>query len=723
VEGWLGARLYRLLGVWDNFINRQGGVEGHMLDFGRKITIGIFVFLFASTVFLWSQEKAPAAPSSNPAATATPPDHARAYYHYMLARRYRELAGIYNRSDYVERAISEYKQAMEADPDSLFLRTELGELYWRVGRVGDAVQEAETVLTTNPNDADAHKLLGHIYLRNVGQAQPDKGARDSLEKAIEHFEALVRLKPDDTESYLVLGRLYKLNNEGDKAEAAFRKVLNEDPSSRDALANLAQLYSDQGNYDPVVELLSKVPADEMGSQLLGILAFAYGQNRQIDKSVETFEKALAAEPENGELRRSYAEILMGSGRTDAARAQLQKILHADPQDGSTYLRLGQLDREVGLFDQARKELERARILMPDNLEVPYQQAILEDTLGEEDKAAQIIADLLKKTEKPDGNYSLGESNNRAIFLERLGLIYRSQEKFEQALDTFKQILALGKSQGPRAEGLIIETLRLNRQPQLALEHAEQAVKKYPDDRSLRMVHASLIGEQGHADEAVQELRSLLNSTPSSRDIHLVIAQVFSQARRYSEAEAAVKQVLAMAPASDPQVRALFMLGSIYEREKRYDLAEQEFRKVLAVDPLNGAAANYLGYMLADRGVRLEESVKYIQQALQTEPNNGAYLDSLGWAYYKMNRLDLAASNLEKAARLITNDPTIHEHLGRLYLQMGKKRQAEQEWERALKAWPQAVSSDFDAEQAAKLRRELDGLKQSLAREKERAAQR
>jgi hypothetical protein len=89
----------------------------------------------------------------------------------------------------------------------------------------------------------------------------------------------------------------------------------------------------------------------------------------------------------------------------------------------------------------------------------------------------------------------------------------------------------------------------------------------------------------------------------------------------------------------------------------------------------------------------------------------------------MNRLDLAASNLEKAARLITNDPTIHAHLGRLYLQMGKKHQAEQEWERALKAWPQAVSSDFDAEQAAKLRRDLDGLKQSLAREKERAAQR
>jgi len=132
--------------------------------------------------------------------------------------------------------------------------------------------------------------------------------------------------------------------------------------------------------------------------------------------------------------------------------------------------------------------------------------------------------------------------------------------------------------------------------------------------------------------------------------------------------------------------------------------------------LNASAANYLGYMLADRGVRLEESVKYIQKALQLEPNNGAYLDSLGWAYYKMDRCDLAAPHLEKAARLLSDDPTIHEHLGRLYLRMGKDIQAEQEWERALKDWPQAVSTDFDAEEAAKLQKDLEELKHRLAKQ-------
>ena len=139
--------------------------------------------------------------------------------------------------------------------------------------------------------------------------------------------------------------------------------------------------------------------------------------------------------------------------------------------------------------------------------------------------------------------------------------------------------------------------------------------------------------------------------------------------------------------------------------------------MLNADPTSAQAANYLGYMLAERGIRLDESVKYIQKALQLEPNNGAYLDSLGWAYFKMNRYDLAEPPLEKAARLVANDPTIHEHLGHLYLQMGKRRQAQEQWERALKEWPHAVGSDFDAEQAGKLKTVSVGHKAVSLRER------
>jgi tetratricopeptide (TPR) repeat protein len=121
-------------------------------------------------------------------------------------------------------------------------------------------------------------------------------------------------------------------------------------------------------------------------------------------------------------------------------------------------------------------------------------------------------------------------------------------------------------------------------------------------------------------------------------------------------------------------------------------------------------------MLADRGIRLDESLKYIKKAIDLEPNNGAYIDSLGWVYFKMSRYDLAEPNLEKAAHLMSSDPTVLEHLGRLYLKMGKVAQAEEAWERALKEWPAASSNDFDADQAAKLQKELDDLKARVAKE-------
>ena len=100
---------------------------------------------------------------------------------------------------------------------------------------------------------------------------------------------------------------------------------------------------------------------------------------------------------------------------------------------------------------------------------------------------------------------------------------------------------------------------------------------------------------------------------------------------------------------DDKIYATFVAGSIYERQKKYELAEESFRKVLTMDPKNAQALNYLGYMLADRGVRLDEALGYIRKAVALDPQNGAYLDSLGWAYYRLGNYDMAEDNLRRAS--------------------------------------------------------------------------
>jgi tetratricopeptide (TPR) repeat protein len=578
------------------------------------------LFLFLTATFWGAQNPAPAPPAKNSEqASASPSDPAKAYYHFMLARRYRELAGISNRGDLLDLAISEYKQGLEADPDSLFLRTELAELYWQARRVDDAVREAESVLKVNPDYEDAHRLLVQVYSHNLKESESEKVVKENLNKAIGHLEAVARINPSDPDVYVSLGQLYKLNNESVKAEEAFKKALNKEPTSKNALANLAQLYFEQGEYEPTIDSLNKIPEEDLDPQLLGMLAFAYSQTHDFNRAVAIFEKALAQEPDNLQIRRAYAEVLMGSGKTEAARNELERILKAEPEDGATLLRLAQLDMKEGRFDQARQQLERAKGLLPDSLEVPYQQALLEDLLGNQDKAIQTLQALLRRSERPEGRYTPAEGNNRAVFLERLGLIYRAQEKFDRALETFKQVVALGKNQAPRGESLIIETLRLGRRPQDAMSEADAAVQKYPEDRALRVLRATLLGEQGRAEEATQQLQLLLKNTPADREVYLAIAQVYSQAKHFPEAESAVQKALAVGSKSDDQEYVLFLLGSIYEREKKFDLAEQQFKKVLSTNPLNAAAANYLGYMLADRGVRPRSPCATLRRRSSSSP--------------------------------------------------------------------------------------------------------
>ena len=651
--------------------------------------------------------------ASKPATTAASaaPDRAKSYYHFMLARRYKELAGVYNRSDYIDLAVSEYKQAIAADPDSLFLRVELAELYSLSGHTDEGIKEAEAVLKVDPNYPDAHRLLSRIYYHMLETAQGDQGVpKEDLAKAIEHLEAVVRVTPNDTDSLLLLGHLYRIDNKPAKAEEVFRKVVQTDPDSKVGLANLAELYIQQSEFDQAIEALSKIPESDMDSRLYHMLGYSYSQTQQFDKAIGIFEKALTQDPDNADLRRYYADALLSAGKNDAARVQLQKILKSEPEDGLSYKRLAMLNREEGRFDEARQELEKARTLTPDDLEIPYQLALLESTVGHDDKAIEILQGLVKQSERPGGKYTVPEANNRALFLERLGLAYRNQEKFSQAMDDFKQIQALGQLQGPRAEMLIIETLRMQHQPDAAMAEAEAAVKAYPKNQDLIVQYATILGERGHVDDAVAQLQGFITGRPIDRSIYISMAQIYLQAKRFDSAEKAVQKALDLSPNAEDQEYVLFVQASIFERQKKYEQAEQTFKKVLSVDPLNASASNYLGYMLADRGVRLDESVKYIQKALELDPNNGAYLDSLGWAYFKMGRYDLAAPPLEKAASRIQDDPTIHEHLGNVYLHLGKTAMAQEEWQRALKEWPDAVSSDFDADQAKELQKQLDELK-------------
>lgn len=666
-------------------------------------------------VFACTGVASPQSPGAVTPASVKPADHASSYYHFMLARRLEELGFAYNRPADINRAISQFKLAIASDPSSLYLRTQLGQLNWRAGNIPDAVTEAQYVLHNDPNNLDAHRLLGDIYLHDLGENQNQQQQSHALGQAIHEYEAIARLAPDDTHAAVMLGRLFWLNNQPQKAESAFKRVLGAHPNSASALSYLGKLLIDQGEYREALATLGKIPDNQRSPSALAMLGMAYSQTGSLDQAISAYKEALGIDPENSEVRREYADALMRSGKLDDARQQFEQVLKVNSQDGLTYLRLAQLNQAEGRFDKATKLMAQARALLPDDPEVDFQDASLLHATGNDGQAIALLEGLVKSSTRADGHYSDGEASNRAAFLERLGMIYRSSRNYPQAIAAFREIAQLGGDQGSRGAGLVVETLQTEGKRQQALEEAQKAVAKYPKSRSLAIAEATLLGSSGQVEEAVAHLKTL---APAGGDpqIQLAIAQVYLNARKYRKAQEATERVLDLGTLKpDERENADFLLGAIYDRQKKYGQAEEQFKKVLAADPLNANAFNYLGYMLADRGVELDQSVAYIKKALQIEPQNAAFLDSLGWAYYKMARYDLALPPLEKAAQKLSTDPTVLDHLGSVYLKLGKTKQAAQEWRLALRQFPSTTDTDFTAAQAAKLQKRLSQIERQLAK--------
>src|SRR2546423_5805148 len=148
-----------------------------------------------------------AKPATQPATHK--PDRAAAYYHYAMAHMYEEQVAMYGRSELANKAIEEYRLAIDADPTSEYLTSGLAELYAKTGRIKDAVIEAQDILKRDPNNLEAHKLLGRIYLRSLGDIQAGSGVQKILKLALEQDEQIVKNEPDNGNIQLPTGLPYR----------------------------------------------------------------------------------------------------------------------------------------------------------------------------------------------------------------------------------------------------------------------------------------------------------------------------------------------------------------------------------------------------------------------------------------------------------------------------------------------------------------------------------
>ena len=586
---------------------------------------------------------------------------AEASYYFALAKFLMEEGA-------VAEALEALSQATLLVPDDPYLKMEEAGILSRAGRQKRALAAARSALELAPEDPDILLAFSQIALR---MSEREPAVADEVLNAL---EALRRVKPGETQSMLTLARLYSERNDpraaadvleelashqpgdriihfhlvnallqagrGAQAEEALEAFLGRDPGYAQAWATLAGIHGERGDYAGAVATLRRAPeAVRQLPDIRGRLAEALYRTGELQESLDTIDAVLLEEPDRTEARYLKSRILAAQGLNNEARGILAELNDESPRDLEivqhllTVLeRLGDTTEAERLLRETAEDFQRAGN-EAGAVWAGYQLAMLHVRLGNWERVLEEVGSFrpLPRQEVADELTLLA-----AEALQQLG-------REEEALDALAGI----------------EDVSRVRQRALAKE-------------------AEILFASEHDGLALERIAAL--QTVNGETGVVAAANVYHRLQRYEDAIALLEP---MAGPDSSSMEALYWLGAAYERSGQHGKAAEAFSWLLEQDPDFAPALNYLGYMWAENGENLERALALVTRAVALDPENGAYIDSLGWAHFQLGQFHEAKGYLERASRLIPADAVILEHLGDLYRRLGDPEGAAEVYRRAL----------------------------------------
>ncbi len=344
---------------------------------------------FTATTLSASAAQKSQTPLLPPATKQASSPKAAAYYHFSLGHLYAEMAASYgNRSDYLNKAIENFRLAMKEDPEADFLVEDIAELYLASGRVKDAVDEAQNALKANPDQINAHRVLAHIYRSQIGgdgQSRPNEGM---VKRSLEQFQIIANKDPKDMEALVMVGTLNRMLENTVDAEAAFKKALEIEPDNEDALVGLAGIYGERGDTKASTELLEKLATKNPSGRAYAMLGQNYENSKEWTLAANAFLKAFELEPGQADFQALAARDQALAGDYDEAIKTYQQIADSKPLDADPYVRMAQIRQEQHNLDDARRYIDKAKEIDKFNPDVHQADALL---LAEEGKLPEAIA--------------------------------------------------------------------------------------------------------------------------------------------------------------------------------------------------------------------------------------------------------------------------------------------------------------------------------------------
>ncbi|HEX6641201.1 MAG TPA: tetratricopeptide repeat protein [Thermoanaerobaculia bacterium] len=585
-----------------------------------------------------------------------------------------------------DEALSRMDKVIAANPSDEVLLYERAMILIDAGRIDRAESELRAVLKKSPEFYDANRVLGRVLLDRSGSD------RAKVEEALGFLQTAYKVNPEDLSSGIAVSQILRSMNRNAEAERVLAAMVERAPDQRALNFNYAQVLTALDRGKEAKQYLERTVAIDptFGAAVMQLLDI-YQQENEWAKAASVLQPLISENPMRLELQRQQAYFYLRAGDARGARDRFRTLVTADPKDTRSQFYLAESLNDLEEYAEAEKIFRQ--LIVSDPKDVDYVTSFGLSLAGQKkwDEAAQTFTQLLAMSDAPE--------NLLAVARTQLAYIALQQSNYDKAVEAAKPIFVFNGKPNTQAINIALEALKKQKKKEEAVAMLASLAQQFPNDPFVNARYITALANAGQAESARHHANAQVKL--GTRNI-VATSEAYIQAGDYPTAIAVLKQGLEAKP---DEIDLQFQLGSVQERAGDRKSAEAVFLEVLKKNPEHAPSLNYLGYMWAEKGVNLERAQEMLTRAVGQDPENGAYIDSLGWVYFRLGQLDLAEKYLTDATRLLPRDPTVHEHLGDVLAKRG-------DMQRALQLYRTAVDLDPESKDVDKLRSKIAEIERS-----------
>ncbi|MBF0492413.1 MAG: tetratricopeptide repeat protein [Deltaproteobacteria bacterium] len=520
-------------------------------------------------------------------------------------------------------------------------------------------------------------------------------SHDQVHEQAQQQKSLRYFSKENSYFYYVLSELDAFEGHTLEGRSLLEKAIALHPSSSFLQLELAQHSIESNQVSEAFEAAQKAveldPKNTDAHLLLGKLLAA---KKESEKAIAQYETVIQLLPKDDEAYSSLVREYLAQKKNAQALEVLARLKKANPESSIASLYSGL----IYASSKSKKDISKAIEAFKNVLETSPEDSRALQALG------QLYVDEGKNADALRIYETLANLNPSDLSIQvRLGLLYYEKRDYKLAIEVFKKVLARNPSADRIQYYLGILYQNTNDDTE-ALKYFAQvpAESTYYKDAVLRQV--LILQQRAETEKSLKLIQEALAKKESVSEFYDVYANILIAQKKMTAAVEVLEKAIQKFPKED---RLQFSLGVAYDKQGNFEKSVQTMREVIQTNPKNASALNYMAYTFAEKGIYLDEALKYAHEAVLLRPKDGFILDSLGWVYYKKGDFVRAFQNLQKAILLNPGEPTILEHIGDVFAILGERTKAVVYYKKAFEfLQAKQIKDQEDEEDLARLKKKF-----------------